>query len=138
MTARGISNTVIQHTADHEDVCLRHHRWLGAPEQQPLDYLTDVSAANRRHRTLARRIGQAFAAAYREARTAVSTWFTTADNPDLLDRWIRRLELLPEDPFGNPGHPSLPRIALIVCPEAVTPTADYLASHHEASSPESG
>ena len=26
-----------QHTGDHEDVCLRHHRWLAAPEQYLLD-----------------------------------------------------------------------------------------------------
>lgn len=129
MSARGIASTVIQHTAEHEDVCLRHHRWLGAPEQYRLDHLTDVLAANRRHRALARRSGQALAAAHREARTAVTAWFTMADNPDLLDRWIRRLELLPEDSFGRPGHPSPPRIALVVYPEAVAMTANHLASH---------
>ena len=128
MSARGISSTVIQHTADHEDVCLRHHRWLDAPEQYPLDHLTDVLTANRRHRALARRSGQPLAAAHRNARTAVTAWFTTADHPDLLDRWIRRLDVLPEDPFGYPGHPSPPRIALVVYPEAVDLTADYLAT----------
>jgi hypothetical protein len=86
-----------------------------------------VRTANRRHRALARHCGQALAAAHREARTAVTAWFTTADNPDLLDRWIRRLEALPEDPFGHPGHPDPQRIALVIYPEAVALTADYLA-----------
>jgi hypothetical protein len=75
-----------------------------------------VLAANRRHRVLARRPGQALAAAHREARTSVTAWFTAADHPELLDRWIRRLEALPEDPHSPPGPQ---RIALAVYPEAV-------------------
>ena len=128
MATHGIASTVIQHTADHEDVCLRHHRWLAAPEQYPLDHLPDVLAANRRHRALARQAGQALADAYQNARTAVTAWFTAADHPELLNRWISRLETLPEDPFGHPGHPSPQRIALALYPEAVALTADYLTS----------
>ena len=128
MSARGILSTVIQRTADHEDVCLRHHRWLAAAEQYRLDQLPDVLIANRRHRRLARRLGPAQAAAHLNARAEVTTWFTTGDRPDLLDRWIRRLDTLPEDRLGHPRHPSPQRIALALYPEAVALTADYLAS----------
>jgi hypothetical protein len=135
MSARGITSTVIQHTADHEDVCLRHRRWLNAPEQYLLDHLTDVLAANRRHRSLARRSGPALAAAHQDAQTAVTAWFTTAERPDLHDYWVRRLEALPEDPLGHPGHPSPQRIALAVYPEAVALTADRFASRRNHASP---
>lgn len=126
MSARGILSTVIQHTADHEDVCLRHRRWLAAPEQFQLDHLLDVLSANRRHRGLARRGGPALATAHQEALAAVTAWFIAADHPDLLDRCTRRLEALPEDLHGHPGHPSSQRIKLVLYPEAVTLTAERL------------
>jgi hypothetical protein len=85
-----------------------------------------VLSANRRHRALARRSPPALAAAHRAARTAVTAWIATADHPDLHDRWIRRLETLPEDPFGHPGHPDPQRIALVTYPEAVALAADNL------------
>jgi len=101
---------------------------LAAPGEYLLDHLPDVLSANRRHRFLARQAGPALVDAHRDARTVVTAWFTAADQPELLDRWIRRLEALPEDPFGHPGHPSPQRIALALYPEAVALTADYLTS----------
>lgn len=119
MSARGISSTVIQHNADREDICLRHHRWLAASEQYPLDRLPGALTANRRQRTLTRRAGATTAEAYRDGHTTVTAWFTAADHADLHCRWIHRLRVLPEDPLGQPGHPSPQRIALAVYPDAV-------------------
>jgi len=128
MAVRGILSTVIQHTSDHQDICLRHHRWLAAPEQYLLSHLPEVLTANRRHRRLIRRAGSTAADKHQQARTAVGAWFAAADHPDLLESWIRRLEALPEEPFGHPDHPSPQRIALAVYPETVALTAEYLAS----------
>lgn len=129
MDARGITSIVIQHTTDHEDICLRHRRWLAPPEQYSLDQLPDVLAANRRHRRLARRAGHPLAAVHRAARTAATEWFNAADHPELLERWIGRLGALPEDPLGHRDHLSAQRIALAIYPEAVTLTAIYAARH---------
>lgn len=135
MAAHGVTSTVIQHTADHQDVCRRHHRWLAAVQQYPLDHLPEVLTANRRHRDLARRADPRLAGAYRDARTAVTTWFTAGDRPDLHGRWIRRLDTLPEDPYSHPGHPDPQRIALAIYPEAVDLAADHLASGVELRRP---
>lgn len=123
MTARGITGLVIQHTAPHEHVCLRHHRWLAAAQQYNLDQLPDVLTANRRHRRLARRATTTITTAHLTAQATTNAWFTTTADPDLHERWTRRLETLADEPFGHPHHPSTQRVELAVYPETVILTA---------------
>jgi len=54
---------------------------------------------------------------------------TAPAHPELHERWTHRLDLLGEDPFGDPYHPSRERLELATYPEAVTMTGLYASRH---------
>ncbi|MFD7019148.1 hypothetical protein [Streptomyces sp. NPDC059928] len=47
----------------------------------------------------------------------------------LRQRWIRRLDTLGEDPFGDPDRPSEARIELVTYPEAVVLTGLFASAY---------
>ncbi|MFE5126522.1 hypothetical protein [Streptomyces sp. NPDC056669] len=70
------------------------------------------------------------ALAYVDARDRLAKWLTDeVICPPLLQRWNRRLNLLGEDPLGDPHRPSAFRIELVTYPEAVVLTRLFASPH---------
>jgi len=120
-TARkGIRGLVIQRAASHENICLRHRRWLDGPEQHSLHTLPELCNANRRHRRLRRQHDATILnAALTRARDLVHDWLEADDQPDLQHRWTHRLTQLRCDPGADPYRPSRHRVELATYPEMV-------------------
>ncbi|MCB5912399.1 TniQ family protein [Streptomyces pinistramenti] len=131
MARRHIRGLVVRSTPHHEGVCHRHHRWLLGDEQHSLTRLPEVLRANRRHQRIVRRgTHPTTALAYVDARDRLTKWFTNeVSSPPLQQRWNRRLNLLGEDPFGDPHRPSASRIELVTYPEAVVLTRLFASPH---------
>jgi hypothetical protein len=135
MARRGIHGLVVVRTTAQHSVCHQHRRWLYGSDQLDLERLPEIFQANRRHRRLARNLHAIPAALdHREGQRIVRDWFLTADQPELQQRWIRRLGLLPEDPYGDPNRPSLERIELVTYPETVIVTGLIASGHWHADS----
>ena len=130
MARRGVHGLVVRNIRPHEAVCLRHRRWLLGDEQYRLHALPQVQQANRRHRRLARRTRASFLARdYAVARDCLRDWFQAGAPSDLQQRWTDRIDLLCEDPYGDPRRPSPHRIELATYPETVKLMA-LIASPH--------
>lgn len=130
MARRGIHSLVMRRAAHHECVCHRHQRWLHGGQQHDLTPLPEVLRANRHHRHLIRRHDRADTSTnYLQAARLTAEWFRTASQPELHQRWIRRLDALPADPFGDPHHPSDDRITLVTYPESVVLTSLFASPH---------
>ncbi|WP_445527454.1 hypothetical protein [Streptomyces cyslabdanicus] len=99
--------------------------------------LPEVLRANRRHQRIVRRgTHPSTALAYVDARDRLVKWFTNEiSSPPLRQRWNHRLDVLGEDPFGDPHRPSEARIELVTYPEAVVLTG-LLASPHWRNHPQ--
>ncbi|WP_260174905.1 hypothetical protein [Streptomyces sp. PanSC19] len=126
---RHIRALVVRSTPHHEGVCHRHHRWLLGDEQHDLTRLPEVLRANLRHQRIIRRGAHpSTALSYIDARDRLTRWFNSesSDEP-LQQRWNRRLDVLGEDPFGDPLRPSETRIELATYPEAVVLTGLFSA-----------
>ena len=131
MARRHIRGLVVRSTPHHEGVCHRHHRWLLGDEQHDLTRLPEVLRANLRHQRIIRRgTHPSTALAYIDARDRLTRWFNSesSDEP-LQQRWSRRLDVLGEDPFGDPLRPSETRIELATYPEAVVLTGLFSAPY---------
>ncbi|MFJ9845865.1 TniQ family protein [Kitasatospora sp. NPDC101155] len=126
-----IRGLVVRNTPSHDCVCHQHHRWLLGDEQHGLAQLPEILRANRRHRRIVRRGTHASTAlAYIDARDRLLKWFTAdASTPALQQRWHDRLQVLGEDPFGDPYRPSDARIELATYPEAVVLTELFVSPH---------
>lgn len=131
MACQHIRGLVVRSTPHHEGVCHRHRRWLLGDEQHILTRLPEVLQANRLHQRIVRRGSHpSTALAYIDARDRLVRWFTTeASSPPLRQRYRRRLDVLGEDPFGDPHRPSEARIELITYPEAVALTGLFASQH---------
>ncbi|MFD5659854.1 TniQ family protein [Streptomyces hirsutus] len=131
MARRHIRGLVVRSTPHHEGVCHRHHRWLLGDEQHSLTRLPEVLRANRRHQRIVRRGAHPTTAlAYIDARDRLIRWFTSeGTSPPFRERWIRRLDVLGEDQFGDPHRPSEARIELVAYPEAVVLTGLFASPH---------
>lgn len=129
MARQGITGLVVRLIAAHETVCLRHRKWLPGPDQHHLDRLPEVLNANVRHRRLLRKHHLAAADAHHDAEHLTRTWFTTTAQPDLRERWKKRLHILGEDPYGDPEHPTPQRIALATYPETIALTGLLTSAH---------
>jgi hypothetical protein len=112
---RGVHGLAILHAHPHQRICLRHGRWHGGGDQRPLSsVLPDVLHANVRHRRLVRsRDALTVGMDYLQAQALTSSWLTSQGPTDLQHRWHRRLDLLGEDPYGDPHRPSADRIELV-------------------------
>jgi hypothetical protein len=131
MARRHIRGLVVRSTPHHEAVCHRHHRWLLGDEQHDLKRLPEVLRANRRHQRIVRRgVHPSTALAYIDARDRLTRWFNIESSGESLrQRWNRRLDVLGEDPFGDPQRPSEARIELATYPEAVALTGLFSAPY---------
>ncbi|SOD88005.1 TniQ family protein [Streptomyces sp. Ag109_G2-15] len=131
MARRHIRGLVVRSTPHHEGVCHRHHRWLLGDEQHDLTRLPEVLRANLRHHRIVRRgTHPCTALAYIEARDRLTRWFTSESTGESLrQRWNRRLDVLGEDPFGDPHRPSEARIELATYPEAIVLTGLFTSPH---------
>ncbi|WSQ06413.1 TniQ family protein [Streptomyces sp. NBC_01231] len=125
MARRHIRGLVVRSTPHHEGVCHQHHRWLLGDEQRSLTRLPEVLRANRQHqRTLRHGTHTSTALAYLDARDRLIKCLTNeVSSPPLRQRWNRRLDVLGEDPFGDPHRPSEARIELSTYPEVVILTS---------------
>ncbi|MFK0223755.1 hypothetical protein ACIQWN_36920 [Streptomyces vinaceus] len=125
MARRHVHGLVVRSTPHHEGVCHRHSRWLLGEEQHDLTRLPEVLRANLQHHRIVRRGTHPFTAlAFIDARDRLTRWFTRwftgeRSGEPLRQRWNRRLDVLGEDPFGDPHRPSDARIELVTYPEAV-------------------
>lgn len=130
----GVRGLAILRAHPHQRVCLRHGRWHGAGDQRPLrSVLPEVLHANVRHRRLVRRrdaltVGMD----YLQAQAQTRSWLTSQGPTDLQHRWHRRLDLLGEDPYGDPHRPSTDRIELVTYPETVTLTSQIGSNPSDA------
>lgn len=124
MARRHIHGLVVRSTPHHEGVCHRHRRWLLGDEQHDLTRLPEVLRANLRHQRIVRRGAYpSTALAYIDARDRLTRWFNGASSGESLrQRWNKRLDVLSEDPFGDPLRSSEARIELAIYPEAVVLT----------------
>ncbi|MGW2564309.1 TniQ family protein [Streptomyces sp. NPDC001514] len=131
MARRHIRGLVVRSTPHHEGVCHRHHRWLLGDEQHDLTRLPEVLRANLRHQRIVRRGAHpSTALAYTEARDRLTRWFNSESSDESLrQRWNQRLDVLGEDPFGDPLRPSEARIELATYPEAVVLTGLFSAPY---------
>jgi hypothetical protein len=131
MARRHIRGLVVRSTPHHEGVCHRHHRWLLGDEQHDLTRLPEVLRANLRHRRIVRRgTHPSTALAYIDARDRLNRWFTSDSGGESLRQcWKRRLDVLGEDPFGDPHRPSEARIELVTYPEAVVLASLFSSAH---------
>ncbi|MEU8983640.1 hypothetical protein [Streptomyces sp. NPDC048309] len=67
-----------------------------------------------------------------DARDRLTKCFTNkVSSSPLRQRWNRRLDVLGEDPFGDPHRPSEARIELATYPEAVILTSLFASPHGE-------
>ncbi|WP_405683616.1 TniQ family protein [Streptomyces sp. NBC_01387] len=135
MTHRGIHGLVVRSAGPHEGVCHRHRLWLLGGDQHDLSALPEITSADRRHRRLVHRLKDPFiAVGYLHARKVTARWFREADPSPLHQRWNRRLDTLPEDPYGDPRRPDEDRIELATYPETTTLTSlfvsPYWREHH--------
>ncbi|MEV8569672.1 TniQ family protein [Streptomyces sp. NPDC051322] len=131
MARRHIHGLVVRSTPPREGVCHWHHHWLLGDEQYDLTRLPEVLHANRRHQRIVRRgTYPATALAFVDARDHLLTWFPTETcGPSLQQQWNRRLDVLGQDPFGDPHRPSDARIELVTYPEAVVLTGLFASPH---------
>lgn len=131
MARRHIHGLVVRSTPHHEAVCHRHHRWLLGDEQHDLTQLPEVLRANLRHQRIVRRgVHPSTALAYIDAREVLTRWFKSESSGESLrQRWNRRLDVLGEDPFGDPHRPAEARIELAAYPEAVALTGLFSAPY---------
>lgn len=106
-------------------------RRIAARTRAALTRLPEVLRANRRHQRIVRRgTHPSTALAYVDARDRLTKWFTNeVGSTPLQQRWNRRLNLLGEDPFGDPHRPSASRIELVTYPEAVVLTRLFASPH---------
>ncbi|MDX3832891.1 TniQ family protein [Streptomyces europaeiscabiei] len=131
MARHHIRGLVVRSTPPHQGVCHRHHRWLLGDEQHDLTRLPEVLRANRRHQRIVRRgTPPSTDLAYVDARDRALKWFASETGcPPLRQRWDRRLDVLGEDPFGDPYRPSDARIELVTYPEVVVLTGLFASPH---------
>jgi len=108
----------------HQRICLRHGRWHGGDTQCPLQaQLPETLHANARHRRLVQRHGvTAVTECFLQQQALTQQWLTSDGPADLKHLWEHRLDLLGEDPYGDPHRPSADRIELVTYPETVTMT----------------
>ncbi|MFJ4689607.1 hypothetical protein [Streptomyces sp. NPDC088789] len=127
---RNIHGLVVRETPAHEAVCHRHQRWLLGDDQHRLHGLQDVQLANRKHRRVASRTNATIATRhYSIAAECLAHWLTKAAEPQLQKRWMNRLHVLGEDPYGDPTRPSAARIEITTYPETVTLTGLIMSKH---------
>ena len=121
---RGVHGLAIIRVFPHQRICHRHGRWHGGGTQRPLRArLPETLHANVRHRKLVRRHGVvAVTERFLQAQELTQQWLTGDGPADLKHRWQRRLDLLGQDPYGDPHRPSPARIELVTYPETVTMT----------------
>ncbi|MFF4139503.1 hypothetical protein ACFY1B_50990 [Streptomyces mirabilis] len=68
--------------------------------------------------------------AFIDARDYLTRWFTGEQSGEpLRQRWNGRLEVLGEDPFGDPHRPSEPRIEAATYPEVIVLTGLFTSPH---------
>lgn len=132
---RGVHGLAIVRVFPHEQICRRHGRWHGAGTQRPLQArLPETLPANARHRRLVQRHGVMTVTDWFLQQQALTQQWLTGDGPaNLKHRWEHRLDLLGEDPYGDPHRPSPDRIELVTYPETVTMTG--LAFAHPGQPP---
>ncbi|MEU2739552.1 TniQ family protein [Streptomyces sp. NPDC007095] len=129
MAWRRVHGLVVRSTPHHEGVC--HRRWLLGDEQHDLTRLPEVLRANLQHHRIVRRgTHPSTALAFVDARDRLTRWFTGERSGEpLRQRWNRRLEVLGEDPFGDPHRPSDARVELATYPEAVVLTGLFASAY---------
>jgi hypothetical protein len=123
--ARHGTGLVIRSTPYSECVCRQHRRWLHSLDQHHLNRLPEVLVANTRHRGLAHNRTRSLnsSRAYLDAQRHTQAWFHTASQPEPQQRWIQRLGILGEDPYGDPHRPTTERIEIVTYPETVVLTS---------------
>jgi hypothetical protein len=128
---RHVHGLVVRSTPHHEGVCHRHSRRLLGAEQHDLTLLPEVLRANLQHHRIVRRGTHPFTElAFIDARDYLTRWFTGEQSGEpLRQRWNRRLEVLGEDPFGDPHRPSEPRIEAATYPEVIVLTGLFTSPH---------
>ncbi|WP_327287535.1 TniQ family protein [Streptomyces sp. NBC_01198] len=133
MARRGVHGLVVRNIPPHEAVCRRHHRWLLGDEQYRLHALPEVRQANRRHRRLTRRTrAPSLTRHYTVARDFLMDCLRTGEPSDLRQCWNNRIDLLGDDPHGDPLRPTPFRIELATYPETIRLTAMIGSPHWSA------